>query len=491
MIRMLITVLISINLFYLAFAQDTIEGRWHLVGYEDAIMYQFVDIEPFADAGLRYSIYVDENGEFDDLDGDNIGGTPHPYSVVGDIITIDTHFGNILSYQMNYRCEGQVVEFKHVTSGIIHSTLFREDYNYIDNNCEECFDFSGLDFGPCAMVLGTGYLNGECAYVSGCDWAINGIDYSDLFFDSMEDCNENCDIDNQCEDGFIEINSLCFHQGDIDIIQLMIDNSYQSGIDLGCQDGDNYCGSPNPFMDSADNWGWIGYDGTAFEIPGNENGFVEPLELGIQQWQDGRLTALDCGVYIYCQLSGSIPEQMNDLTELEHFRVEGNYLSGLIPESICQLNIDYNNYLDFDVSYNRLCPPYPDCIDTDYEFWGQYDEECIEIGLLGDLNNDSQINIVDVILIVNAILNGEYNNIGDLNEDGSLDIIDVVAVVQLILNNNTLPEDCYIIPEVGPCDGICPTYYFNQNTNQCEEFITGCCGVEAFNTMQGCIDICE
>ena len=108
---MLITVLISINLFCLAFAQDTIEGRWHLVGYEDAIMYQFVDTEPFADAGLRYSIYVDENGEFDDLDGDNIGGTPHPYSVVGDIITIDTHFGNILSYQMNYRCEGQVVDF--------------------------------------------------------------------------------------------------------------------------------------------------------------------------------------------------------------------------------------------------------------------------------------------------------------------------------------------------------------------------------------------
>ena len=113
----------------LLFAQNEIEGRWHLVGYEDAIMYEFVDTEPFADAGLRYSIYVDENGEFDDLDGDNIGGTPHPYSVVGDIITIDTHFGNILSYQMNYRCEGQVVEFKHITSGVIHSTLFREDYN--------------------------------------------------------------------------------------------------------------------------------------------------------------------------------------------------------------------------------------------------------------------------------------------------------------------------------------------------------------------------
>ena len=111
------------------FAQNEIEGRWHLVGYEDAIMYQFVDTEPFADAGLRYSIYVDENGEFDDLDGDNIGGTPHPYSVVGDIITIDTHFGNILSYQMNYRCEGQVVEFYNIEYGTNHSILFREGFD--------------------------------------------------------------------------------------------------------------------------------------------------------------------------------------------------------------------------------------------------------------------------------------------------------------------------------------------------------------------------
>ena len=124
------------------FAQNEIEGRWHLVGYEDAIMYQFVDTEPFADAGLRYSIYVDENGEFDDLDGDNIGGTPHPYSVVGDIITIDTHFGNILSYQINYRCDGQVVDFVYTPDEIIHSTLFREGYSYTNNTCEEYGDIN-------------------------------------------------------------------------------------------------------------------------------------------------------------------------------------------------------------------------------------------------------------------------------------------------------------------------------------------------------------
>ena len=176
--------------------EDSIEGRWHLVGYEDAIMYQFVDTEPFADAGLRYSIYVDENGEFDDLDGDNIGGTPHPYSVVGDIITIDTHFGNILSYQMNYRCDGQVVEFIDIDYDTIHSTLFREGFDYFNSDCEEvleeCFDFTNIDFGACTMVLGVGLLNDECSYISGCDWTIDDIDYSDLFFDSIEECQEVC-----------------------------------------------------------------------------------------------------------------------------------------------------------------------------------------------------------------------------------------------------------------------------------------------------------
>ena len=166
----------------LLFAQNEIEGRWHLVGYEDAVMYEFVDTEPFADAGLRYSIYADENGEFDDLDGDNIGGTPHPYSVAEDIITIDTHFGNILSYQMNFRCDGQVVEFIDIDYNAIHSTLFKEGFDYFNSDCEqvleECFDFTNNDFGACTMVLGVGLLNDECSYISGCDWTIDGIDYT-------------------------------------------------------------------------------------------------------------------------------------------------------------------------------------------------------------------------------------------------------------------------------------------------------------------------
>ena len=112
----------------------------------------------------------------------------------------------------------------------------------------------------------------------------------------------------------------------------------------------------------------------------------------------------------------------------------------------------------------------------------------------GDINGDGDINILDAVLLINNILSPLPYEIdgGDLNDDGTINILDVVQLVNIILSpNSQLPDECYIIPEIGPCDGICPTYYFNQDLYQCEEFITGCCGVEAFNTLQECQNTCE
>ena len=117
--------------FSLLFAQYEIEGRWHLVGYEDNVMYQFED-------NYRYSIYSTD-GNFGGLE--DAGNTPNPYIVEENIITIDLFFGNIVSYQMNYRCDGQVVEF--IDNVNIHSILFKEGYNFINNYCEENFEELG------------------------------------------------------------------------------------------------------------------------------------------------------------------------------------------------------------------------------------------------------------------------------------------------------------------------------------------------------------
>ena len=242
-------------------------------------------------------------------------------------------------------------------------------------------------------------------------------------------------ISQDCSPGYTEVNELCFHEGDLSVIQKMIDNSYASNIDLGCEDWDNYCGSPNPYMDDQDSWFWVTVDSVYYEWAGNNNGIVEPLELGIQEWNNGRLTSLMCGAYIYCQLSGPIPEEINQLTEATTIRLEYNYLSGFVPETLCDLEINENDYLQFDLGGNRLCPPYPSCSGEGGDFWYQDTSACTEIS---DVNFDYSTNILDIILLVSFVIEETYPDYqetiaSDINSDGNLDVLDIVEIVNVIL----------------------------------------------------------
>ena len=55
--------------------------------------------------------------------------------------------------------------------------------------------------------------------------------------------------------------------------------------------------------------------------------------------------------------------------------------------------------------------------------------------ILGDVNADGQINVVDVVLLVSNILDDTVNENGDLNQDDFINVIDVVLLVDIILNN--------------------------------------------------------
>ena len=63
---------------------------------------------------------------------------------------------------------------------------------------------------------------------------------------------------------------------------------------------------------------------------------------------------------------------------------------------------------------------------------------CSECVLLGDLNSDGVLNVVDIVSLVNGILAGSLSVnqalIGDLNGDGTNNVIDIVSLVNLILN---------------------------------------------------------
>ncbi len=69
-----------------------------------------------------------------------------------------------------------------------------------------------------------------------------------------------------------------------------------------------------------------------------------------------------------------------------------------------------------------------------------HDLACSQSYMLGDLNSDSILNILDIILLVNVILDPALGtdliiSAGDLNNDGTLNILDVISLVNAILSS--------------------------------------------------------
>ena len=117
-----------------------------------------------------------------------------------------------------------------------------------------------------------------------------------------------------CGSGYTEINKKCYNQDDLDVLQEFIINS----------------SATIPMIWDSDT-----------------SGSIEPLELGIQQkWdENGRLTKLWFYDYTLSDdytMSGEIPENIGNLTQLDTLNLAFNQLSGELPESIGSLiNLNY------------------------------------------------------------------------------------------------------------------------------------------------------
>ena len=56
--------------------------------------------------------------------------------------------------------------------------------------------------------------------------------------------------------------------------------------------------------------------------------------------------------------------------------------------------------------------------------------------ILGDLNNDQTINVLDLIIMVDIALDeSEYTSLADMNNDAGINILDVVLLLNQILLN--------------------------------------------------------
>ena len=61
--------------------------------------------------------------------------------------------------------------------------------------------------------------------------------------------------------------------------------------------------------------------------------------------------------------------------------------------------------------------------------------------LIGDLNFDSILNVLDVIILVNIVLEDlipseSQLNTADINQDSEIDVLDIVGLVNLVLGDN-------------------------------------------------------
>jgi hypothetical protein len=261
---------------------------------------------------------------------------------------------------------------------------------------EECVDLSGLFFGLCDMILGVGYAYGSCQYMSGCGWDVDGIDYSDAFFSSMNECESAC------------------YSGDMTCDEIADTyESLHSGEYATCE-FDNDCMAV---------WGAcdVGLGGCHYSV--NEDNYSEDeIDDLVDMWLDG-----DCMQWV-CDCSAMPYAQCIDGTCTSAYCMSEN------PAGCFQTGCEEGYECIIDES--ECVPSWCGC-DGFYGDWFCTEDcgggSCVESGLLGDLNGDGVINVMDIVLVVDAILHSEYDPMGDINDDGQLDVVDIVQLVNLIL----------------------------------------------------------
>jgi len=261
---------------------------------------------------------------------------------------------------------------------------------------EPCDDLSGVFFGLCDMYLGVAIVNGVCEGVSGCDWIIDEIDYSNAFFNTIEECETACFNEPYlCED--IEYDYDQLHSGNF--IECNINN------------------------DCLSIWGdcAVGLGGCHYSV--NELLYLESeVDTLVDLWIDN-----DCMTWV-CDCAALPPSICNngecELAYCYDSNPSGCFSTGC-PE----------NYGCIDYEQSGDCVPSFCSCDEFYGDWFCTEDcnggSCYQVG---DLNLDGNLDIVDIVSIVNVILGLSSENIlSDINNDSSTNIVDIVLLVDIIL----------------------------------------------------------
>ena len=180
------------------------------------------------------------------------------------------------------------------------------------------------------------------------------------------------------------------------------------------------------------NWGWGGYANGYF--------YFDNLNAGGYNFIESQAALLNIVPEIFNNPTALFDFEKNDLT------VEFYDLSQAVNQDEIVLWVwDFGDgntsfdlypihtYEDYD-SYNVTLT-----VMSEYGLYSEPHIELIDIlNLLGDINADSLIDVLDIVLLVDFILNNDNINqnfdIYDLNEDLQIDVLDIILLIQIIIN---------------------------------------------------------
>ena len=180
------------------------------------------------------------------------------------------------------------------------------------------------------------------------------------------------------------------------------------------------------------NWGWGGYNNGYFSLP-SLNGFdtwQNALINIIPETYESPLALFEYEVNDMDVFFIDLSEVVNE-SEIETWSWDfGDGVSEANPNGFAAHT--YSNPGDYIVSLS---------VTNIYGQTGDIHTELITIGnlMLGDINEDSLLNILDIVMMVNFVLgsdnptNSEFNA-SDMNDDGVLNVLDIVVLLNLILN---------------------------------------------------------
>ena len=97
--------------------------------------------------------------------------------------------------------------------------------------------------------------------------------------------------------------------------------------------------------------------------------------------------------------------------------------------------------------------------------WAEYIYEPEIEETAGDINVDGSLNVLDVVILANAVLTGDDLPAGDINGDGVSNVLDIVGLVNIILN--------------GPYEQLLTWDYVDINTNS--DYFDQLIGPDLFN----------